>query len=60
MCLFREASVSRVCLDMLAIKIQIACRRLTNLAHALIEKRRPRMEMLARLQRALGKLQLKE
>ena len=56
----REASVSRVCLDTLTIKIQIACRRLTNLAHTLKEKRRPRMEMLARLQHALGKLQLKE
>jgi len=56
----REASVSRVRLDMLTIKIQIACRRLTNLAHALKEKRRPSMEMLARLQHALGKLQLKE
>jgi hypothetical protein len=31
-----------------------------NLAHTLKEKRRPGMEMLARLQRALGKLQLKK
>jgi len=31
-----------------------------NLAHTLKEKRLPGMEILARVQRALGKLQLKE